>query len=132
MVHARDLIQELTFTASRSSGAGGQHVNKVNTKVTLMWDVAHSRLLSDTQRELLIKKLATQLTKDGLLLLTAQDSRSQLQNKEATIAKLDQLLQKAFTVKKSRKPTKPTKASAKKRIDHKKQRGEKKLWRKKI
>lgn len=120
---------ELEFGFSRSGGPGGQHVNKVNTKVTLKWDVANSQLLDEEQRTLLLKKLAKRLTKEGVLVLTSQEGRSQLANKEDAIAKLDALLAKAFVKKKKRKPTKPTKASVEKRLEAKKKLSEKKKWR---
>ncbi|HRJ31182.1 MAG TPA: alternative ribosome rescue aminoacyl-tRNA hydrolase ArfB [Cyclobacteriaceae bacterium] len=126
------LTHELIFTTSRSSGPGGQNVNKVNSKVTLKWDVQQSNAISDEQREILLVKLKTYLTKEGVLLLSAQEKRSQLQNKEEALQKLDQLLKKAFAIRKARKATKPSKAATYKRIQEKKQRGEKKQWRKKI
>lgn len=127
-----EIHNELIFRTSRSSGPGGQNVNKVNSKVTLKWNVQESNALSDEQREVLLVKLKAYLTKDGVLLLTAQEKRSQLQNKEEALQKLDQLLRKAFAVRKARKATKPSKTTIQKRIQEKKQRGEKKQWRKKI
>ncbi len=129
---AEDLINEIIFTTSRSSGPGGQNVNKVNTKVTMKFDVVQSTVLSAEQKELINKKLATRLTKEGILLLTAQDKRSQLQNKEEVLHKLDILLSKAFTPRKKRRPTKPSKAAKHARIQSKKQRSEKKQWRQKL
>lgn len=129
---AEMLMSELFFSASRSSGPGGQNVNKVNSKVTLKWDVVHSLLLDEDQQKLIVKKLASRLTKEGMLILTAQDKRSQLQNKEEVISKLNQLLVKAFTPKKTRKKTKPSKAAQQARIKDEKQRSEKKQWRQKL
>lgn len=126
------LTPELEFTTSRSSGPGGQNVNKVNSKVILRWNVLHSTLITDEQKVLLLNKLSTQLTREGELILTAQESRSQLQNKEAVIEKLNTLLRKAFTKPKARKATKPTKSSKVKRVDNKKRHAEKKQWRKKM
>jgi len=128
---SEDLASELTFTTSRSNGPGGQNVNKVNSKVTLKLDVANSTLLNDDQKALIKRKLATRMTKDGVLILTAQDSRSQLQNKEEVVEKLDQLLILAFTPRKARKATKPGKAATQKRINQKKQHSQKKQWRQK-
>ena len=108
-----NLLSELVFTTSRSSGPGGQNVNKVNSKVTLKFDVINSSKLSEEEKELIMKKLATKITKDGILVLTSQDKRSQLQNKEEVLLRLDQLLVKAFTPKKSRKATKPTRPPGK-------------------
>ena len=126
------LTPELEFTTSRSSGPGGQNVNKVNSKVILRWNVLHSSLITDEQKVLLLNKLSTQLTREGELILTAQESRSQLQNKEAVIEKLNALLRKAFTKPKARKATRPTKSSKVKRVDNKKRHAEKKQWRKKL
>ena len=131
-IQANDLIQELNFTASRSSGPGGQNVNKVSTKITLKFDVVNSSILSEEQKQLLLDKWRNKLTKDGVLLLSAQDSRSQQQNKEEAVAKFDQLLRSAFTIPKARKATKPSKTAQQKRIAEKKQRGEKKQWRQKL
>lgn len=126
------LTPELEFTTSRSSGPGGQNVNKVNSKVILRWNVLHSSLITDEQKVLLLNKLSTQLTREGELILTAQESRSQLQNKEAVIEKLNALLRKAFTKPKARKATRPTKSSKVKRVDNKKRHAEKKQWRKRL
>ena len=125
------LNSELNFSASRSSGPGGQNVNKVNTKVTLKFDVARSEVLSENEKDLISKKLASHVTKDGILLLTAQDKRSQLENKEAVVRKLEKLLAKAFAKRKVRKPSKPSKGAIQNRITEKKQRSEKKKWRQK-
>ena len=129
---SQDLLQELIFTTSRSSGPGGQNVNKVNSKVTLRFDVLQSAGLTQEQKELILKKIGSRLTKEGSLLLTAQDKRSQLQNKEETLQKLNQLFIKIFTPRKARKPTKPSKAAKHARIKDKKQRSEKKQWRQKL
>jgi ribosome-associated protein len=123
------LANELEFAASRSGGPGGQNVNKVNTKVTLRWNVAGSDLAAPEEKELLLQKLSSRLTSDGILLITSQEKRSQLQNKEATLSKLDQLLGKAFTQKKKRKATKPSKSAVQKRLDQKKKHSDKKKWR---
>jgi ribosome-associated protein len=131
-ITSNQILNELIFSASRSSGPGGQNVNKVNTKITLKWDVAQSQSINPEQKELLLKKLFTRLTTEGVLILTAQDKRSQLQNKEAVILKLDKLLEQAFKQKKIRKPSKPSKAAKRKRIENKKKLGEKKEWRRKI
>lgn len=127
-----NFLHELTFTSSRSSGPGGQNVNKVNSKVTLTWDIPNSRILTEEQKVLLLKKLVPNLTNKGVLFLTAQDKRSQLQNKETVLIKLDKLLQKAFTPRKARKTTMPNKAALRKRIQEKKHKSEKKQMRKKL
>lgn len=125
------LYNELVFTASRSGGPGGQNVNKVNTKITLKFDVAHSQILSEEEKLVILQKLSSQMTKDGVLLLTAQDRRSQLENKESVIGKLERLLASAFKKDKVRKATKPSKAAVQKRIFDKKRLSEKKQSRQK-
>jgi ribosome-associated protein len=120
------IVKELKFTTSRSGGPGGQGVNKVNTKVTLRWDVQGSMALDGDHRSVIMAKLSRNINADGELVLTAQTSRSQLQNKEEVISKLAALITRAFAIRKARKPTKPTKASvqrrltAKKKLSHKK------------
>lgn len=125
-------IHELTFTTSRSGGPGGQNVNKVNTKVTLKWNVVHSQVLTDDQKEMLLRKAKSWITKHGELVLTSQEKRSQFENKQNVLQKLDLLLSKAFTPKKVRKKTQPTKTSAAKRAGDKRHRSEKKQWRRKV
>jgi ribosome-associated protein len=132
IVNSSILMPELVFTTSRSSGPGGQNVNKVNSKVTLRFAVAESAILSDEQKAILLVKLATRLTNDGVLLLTSQEKRSQADNKEEVLVKLDKLLKKALTPSKPRRKTKPTKASKIERVKEKKKRGEKKEWRKRL
>jgi ribosome-associated protein len=131
-LQSADLIPELSFTASRSGGPGGQHVNKVSSKITLRWDVFHSQILDEDQKNLLLKKLTNRLTTDGVLLISAQESRSQIQNKEVVLRKLDKLLTTALAKKKIRKATKPSKGAIQKRIEQKKQRSEKKQWRRRL
>jgi ribosome-associated protein len=130
-INADLLYPELVFTTSRSSGPGGQNVNKVNSKVTLKWDVIGSTLINPDEKEIILKKLASRLTKDGVLILNAEDQRSQLQNREGVLIKFDRVLAKAFEKKKVRKATKPSKGSIQNRISNKKQKSEKKKWRQK-
>ena len=127
-----ELQREIVFTASRSEGPGGQNVNKVNSKITLRFDVENSRALSLEEKEIIKSKLNSYLTKDGVVTLSAQDKRSQLQNKDSAIAKLQALISKAFEKKKKRKATKPSKAAAANRIKKKKLVSEKKRWRQKL
>jgi ribosome-associated protein len=125
-----DLIaNELEFATSRSSGPGGQNVNKVNTKVTLRWNIQKSTHLTVEEKELLQQKLASRLTTDGTLLIIAQDKRSQLQNKEEALLKLEKMLKQAFAKRKKRKPSKPSKSSVQNRLDKKKKHSDKKKWR---
>lgn len=127
--NAATLRAELEFTASRSEGPGGQNVNKVNSKITLRWNIAESLAINEDEKRQIRETISSFITKDGVLILTAQDKRSQLQNKEAVMRKLDWLLLKAFEVKKQRKASKPSKAAKEKRIQKKKKVSEKKKWR---
>ena len=128
-ISAADLYPELVFTTSRSGGPGGQNVNKVNSKVTLRFNLRESALLSPRQRQHLLEKLSAKLTKDGVLILAAQDKRSQLENKDAVLAKLEGILTRVFKLPKPRKPTKPSKASRKRRKESKLKLSEKKQLR---
>jgi len=132
IITSAELLPELEFTTSRSSGPGGQNVNKVSTKVILRWNVLHSTLITDEQKVLLLNKLSSQLTREGELIINSQENRSQLQNKETAVEKLDALLRKALTKPKARKATKPSYTSKVKRVDNKKRHAEKKQWRKKL
>lgn len=128
-LHNRDFLPELTFSASRSSGAGGQNVNKVNTKVELRFDIGASQLLTDDEKARLLDKLASRLTQDGILIVVSQTERTQLRNKAACIDKFYEVLQAALTVQKKRKPTKPTVASKERRLESKKRLSERKAQR---
>ncbi|HQQ96706.1 MAG TPA: alternative ribosome rescue aminoacyl-tRNA hydrolase ArfB [Cyclobacteriaceae bacterium] len=123
---ALEVRPELEFLTSRSSGAGGQNVNKVNSKVTLQWDVANSARLNSEQKARILNKLQSRLSSAGILTIVSQESRSQLQNRDLVMLKLDELLQKAFATVKRRKKTKPTKASLQRRLESKKRASEKK------
>jgi len=120
---------ELKFTTSRSSGPGGQSVNKLNTKVSLRWDVNNSTTLNSDQRSRIMIKLDKVINNEYKVVLSSQENKSQLQNKETVIRKLEGLIIDAFIVRKSRKPTKPTKASVKRRLKSKKKLSEKKKLR---
>lgn len=131
-ISSKYLSGELIILTSKSGGPGGQHVNKTNTKVILKWDIANSTLVTEEERLILLNKLSTFTTIDGVLLVSAQNTRSQLQNKVEALKKLDLLIKKAFTKRKKRRSTKPTKSSVRKRLDSKKKLGEKKKLRRKL
>jgi ribosome-associated protein len=124
-----ELSSELQFTTSKSGGPGGQNVNKVNTKVTLRWEVSKSPILSNEQRLVILDKLKNVINNDGEVVISAHSSRSQITNKQEAINKLAELLNRAFKYVKPRKPTKPTKASNRRRLDNKKKLGAKKKQR---
>jgi ribosome-associated protein len=125
------LIQELQYKAVRSSGAGGQNVNKVSSKVVLTFDLKNSQALSDEEKELILVKLSTRLTSENILVLNCDEDRSQLKNKEIVTKRLLEMLKKALIVPKARKATKIPKAVIRKRINDKKNISEVKKGRKK-
>jgi ribosome-associated protein len=127
-----DLHPELRFQFARSGGAGGQNVNKVNTKAELRFNVRDSVLLTDEQRTVLLEKWANKLTAEGELVLTHQTERTQLANKQKVIQKFDRVLQKAFEVPKPRKATKPSATQIAHRLDQKKRRSNTKTARRRI
>lgn len=124
------LIAELTFKAIRSSGAGGQHVNKVSSKVVLNFDLTNSQVFSEEQKALLSKNLANRLNLDGILILNSDKSRSQHKNKELVIKRFLELMQQGLKVPKKRRPTKVPKSVKLKRLSKKKQQADKKANRK--
>ena len=122
----QDFLPELQFQTSRSGGPGGQNVNKVETKIQLNFDVVNSAFLSDSEKELLMQKLATKITDAGILQIQVQEKRSQLQNKQLAILKFGEILRKAFTKRKIRKATKPGRGAIERRLKAKKNQSEKK------
>ena len=127
-----DLSSEFQFLTSRSSGPGGQNVNKVNSKVELRFDIPNSIFFSDEQKATLLSKLSAKITSDGILIVVSQLDRSQLSNKEDAIKKIYQLLYKALLPVKKRKNTKPTKSSVEKRLTSKRIKSEIKQGRQKF
>ncbi len=121
---------ELTITFARSSGAGGQNVNKTSTKATIHWSVGKSLVLSEEEKSRIRTNLANRINNEDELVVVSEEERSQLQNKEIAIAKLQELVAGALYVPKKRKPTKPTKASKIKRLESKKMRSQIKQFRK--
>ncbi|PCJ95259.1 MAG: aminoacyl-tRNA hydrolase [Flavobacteriaceae bacterium] len=124
------IIKELKFKAIRSSGAGGQHVNKVSSKVELMFDVVKSFSLSDTEKERLYLKLVNKLSKENILVFQCDESRSQHKNKELVIKRFLEVIQTALKVPKKRKKTKPSKSAIEKRLKSKLKKAQKKVNRK--
>jgi len=114
---------ELEFTASRSAGPGGQHVNKVNSRVTLHFDVTESPSLSDAQRQRILRRLATRITKEGMLKLHAQRHRSQVANRRDLVERFALLLREALARPKPRRKTRPSRTAKTRRRDDKRQRG---------
>lgn len=127
-----DLSAEFIFQTSRSSGPGGQNVNKVNSKVELRFRISDSLLLSDGQKEILMAKLANKINLEGFLVVVSQRDRSQLANKEDVIRKTYEMLAKALKPVKPRKNTKPSRSSIEKRLNEKRIKGEIKQNRQKI
>lgn len=130
MINEDVLLQELNFKAVRSSGSGGQHVNKVASKVELSFNLTESLAFSDEQKSYLLEKLHTRLTKDGVLILQCEDSRSQHKNKVLVIQRFLELIKAALVKPKKRIPTKIPKAVIKKRLKSKRNLSEKKANRK--
>lgn len=128
-LRARDFERELTFSASRSGGAGGQNVNKVATKVELKFHVDGSQALTEEEKELVRQKLANRINSEGYLQVVSQTERSQLQNKEQCLERFYELLRQALTKQKKRRATKPTHASVRQRLESKKRQSQKKASR---
>ncbi|MFN8324349.1 alternative ribosome rescue aminoacyl-tRNA hydrolase ArfB [Flavobacterium sp.] len=125
------LLCELQYKAVRSSGSGGQNVNKVSSKVVITFDLNTSEAFSIEQKELILSKLASKFTSENILILTCDEDRSQLKNKEIVTKRLVDLLKKALVVPKKRKPTSVPKSVVEKRIKDKKTNSEIKQNRKK-
>lgn len=124
------LQNEISYSATKSGGPGGQNVNKVNTSVELRFSISQSTILDEAQKQIVSDKLKKRINTDGELVLVSRSSRSQLQNKTKVTEKFFELLEKALTPAKPRKKTKPTAASRKKRLENKKKQSEKKDLRK--
>lgn len=125
------LIKELQFKAIRSSGAGGQHVNKVSSKIELTFNISNSNYLTEEQKERLLLKLSNKINKENVLTIFCDESRSQHRNKEIAIQRFLEMIQNGLIIPKKRKPTKPSKASILKKAENKKKLSLKKNLRKK-
>lgn len=108
----------------RASGPGGQNVNKVSTRVTLLLNFGEVPLFSDWEKERIRTRLATRIAKDGLLRVISQSERSQHANRQRAFERLVEMLQQSFTRQRKRRPTRPTRASRERRLDSKKRRGD--------
>lgn len=126
-----ELVKECTFNTSRSGGKGGQNVNKVETKVELLFDVMQSFHLNDEQKKIISQKLKTRINSEGILKITCHTARTQLQNKKKAIEKFEALIAKALLPVKKRIAVKVSKAEKEKRLAEKKLLSEKKQLRKK-
>lgn len=114
-----ELIKEVVFKTSRSGGKGGQNVNKVSSKVELIFNIANASFFTADEKTLLLEKLAVKLDTEGNLHIVAQEDRSQLVNKQSAIVKLSNLLTKSLLVQKQRKATKVPKSVIAKRLNNK-------------
>ncbi|MGG5577512.1 aminoacyl-tRNA hydrolase [Myroides sp. C15-4] len=131
-MNVQELIKELNFKAVRSGGAGGQHVNKVSSKVVLFWNLAESKVFTLEEQSRLEKKLSHYQSKEGLIILSSEETRSQIKNKEIVIQKLVALIKVALVQQKIRKETKVPKSVIRKNKESNKKLALKKSLRKRI
>jgi len=117
---------ELVARATRSGGAGGQHVNTSSTRIELVWNVGGSRALTEEQRERVLQKLSSRLDSERNVRVVASDRRSQRQNRESAELRLAELVREALVVPKKRRPTKPSRAAKQARLESKRRLSEKK------
>ena len=117
---------ELEVKASRASGAGGQHVNKTSSRIEITWNIQESRAITDEQRQILLERLANRITTEGAIRVVASEFRSQKQNRERAETRLAELIRKALTPRKKRKPTRRPRAANEARLATKKLRSLKK------
>ena len=127
---ARSFESELHYSAARSSGPGGQNVNKVNSKVELRFNITSSLLLTEEEKELIFRKLKNRINKEGELILSAQASRTMIKNRDAVTERFFTLIATALSTPKKRRPTRPTLASKTRRLTAKKKRSSIKQLRK--
>lgn len=120
---------ELEFRASRAGGPGGQHVNKASTRIEVLWDVVRSPSVDDEQRSRILTVLASRIDAAGVLRVVAAERRSQLQNRQAALQRLQALVDRALYRPPTRKPTRPPRAAKERRIKHKRHRSKAKQLR---
>jgi ribosome-associated protein len=118
--------EEVSFATSRSGGPGGQNVNKLETRVTVRFDVGVSPSLSEEQRQRLRERLATRITRAGVFHVTSQKHRTQAENKEAAVARFAELMAEALREEAPRKPTRVPKAARRRRLDEKRRQSQRK------
>ena len=126
----KNFEHELSYKTSRSSGSGGQNVNKVETSVTVLWKVEDSMVFTESEKERILFKLKNKINAEGILQTTVSESRTQLQNKKIATEKIQELVNKSLIVPKKRIATKPSRAKVEKRLESKKKISEKKENRK--
>ena len=117
-------VDDLRFTYSRSGGPGGQHVNRVETRVTLLFDVDASERLSDEQKRVVRRRLATRINKEGAMRVISQRHRSREANRRAAIERFDELLEEALRPRTPRRKTRVPAATRRRRLEDKRRRGE--------
>lgn len=123
---SRPFEREVSYRTSRSGGSGGQHVNKVETRVELLFDVERSQLLDEEEKDLVREKLSNKMNAEGILIIVSAKEKSQLRNKKIAFEKLLLILENALKKRKKRKPVKPTKTMIEKRLKEKREQADKK------